>query len=143
MAFLASGYPFPLTFAERVNKTIICITWNVCSLAQNVYFKTGKRLQKDNGEKKIISRVKNMYIYLKWFSSFNRLNVRKYMNGFSFYWLPYIPTAPCNNVQQLQEARIKDYNGLSNQLFIFQNFIGFVVFLTIKAPSMPISIKPI
>lgn len=62
MAFLASGYPFPLTFAERVNKTIICITWNVCSLAQNVYFKTGKRLQKDNGEKKIISRVKNMYI---------------------------------------------------------------------------------
>lgn len=47
MAFLASGYPFPLTFAERVNKTIICITWNVCSLAQNVYFKTGKRFQKD------------------------------------------------------------------------------------------------
>lgn len=141
MAFLASGYPFPLTFIECVNKTIICITWNVCSLAQNVFFKTGKRLQKDNGTKNYFTCQK--YVYLKWFSFFNRLNVRKYMNGLSFYWLPYIPAAPCNNVQQLQEARIKDYNGLSNQLFIFQNFIGFVVFLTIKAPSMPIPIKPI
>lgn len=63
MAFLASGYPFPLTFAERVNKTIICITWNVCSLAQNVYFKTGKRFQKDNGEKKNYFTCQK-YVYL-------------------------------------------------------------------------------
>lgn len=72
----------------------------MCSLAQTVFLKNSKRLQEDNGGKNYFTCQK--IFFLNGFLLFNRLYVRKYMNEFSFYWLPYIPTAPCNNVQQMQ-----------------------------------------
>lgn len=69
MAFLASGYPFPLTFIECVNKTIICITWNVCSLAQTVFLKNIVKDYRKITVEKIISHVKKNSFF-KWFSPF-------------------------------------------------------------------------
>lgn len=139
IAFLASGYPFPLTFIECVNKTIICITWNVCSLAQTVFLKNSKRLQEDNGGKNYFTCQK--IFFLNGFLLFNRLYVRNTWMNFPFTGCLTYQLHPA--IMYNKCKRIKDYNRLSNQLFIFQNFIGFVVFLTIKAPSMPIPIKPI
>lgn len=140
MAFLASGYPFPLTFIECVNKTIICITWNVCSLAQTVFLKNIVKDYRKITVEKIISHVKK-YFFLNGFLLFNRLYVRNTWMNFPFTGCLTYQLHPA--IMYNKCKRIKDYNRLSNQLFIFQNFIGFVVFLTIKAPSMPIPIKPI
>lgn len=140
MAFLASGYPFPLTFIECVNKTIICITWNVCSLAQTVFLKNiVKDYRKITVEK--LFHMSKKILFLNGFLLFNRLYVRNTWMNFPFTGCLTYQLHPA--IMYNKCKRIKDYNRLSNQLFIFQNFIGFVVFLTIKAPSMPIPIKPI